>query len=97
MEYIVCYQTKSGFANIFDTITLQKPGNDFYEILHITLPKGYEYDYNIFEEPCIYSPSGGICELSREGKYGKSGNVIATSTNPKTGKFEIQTMPFYNP
>lgn len=95
-EYITIYQLKSGFCNVEDGIMLTKPSSDFYDILHVILPKGYEYVHSDWG-PAICNPAGKPCELSRAGAYSKSGPVIAY-TFRELGTKEENTMvelPFY--
>lgn len=94
MEYVVLYQVKSGFANVCDEITLTKPASDNYDILHVSLPDGYEFDYNQFGVPRIYAPSGKACSICRTGKYGKDGPVIAFVPGFVEGECEDVILPF---
>lgn len=90
-DYVVCYQVKSGFNNVSDEITLIKPSTDNYEILHVTLPQGYEYfDYLGVTE--ILNPNGVICSLARTGRFNKNGNVIAFTNWPH--EITMDVLPF---
>ncbi len=79
MKCVVCYQVKSGSEDVHDKIVLSKPkdGDVDYDILHVTLPEGYEYRCNQFGEAEIYSPDGLPCHVERIGRLGKSGPVNA--------------------
>ncbi len=93
-NYIVIYQVKSGFCNVDDKLTLSKPATDFYDILHVTLPKGYEYGLNIFDMPGIWAPNGLLCHLSRTGKHGKDGDVCAYTYGLKAEDHTMEVLPF---
>lgn len=75
---ITCYRVSSGFTNVEDKITLDRPGyNQIYEEINVILPDGYTYDTDVYGQNYVISPDGKTCELALNSLHG---NIIIAWT-----------------
>ncbi len=81
---ITCYRINSGFSNVMDTITLERPRDEYiYEEIQVVLPDGYELGNNYIGVPYIYDDRGEHCDLCLNSLHGNA--IIAVSRSKMVG------------